>query len=156
MTTDDAGERAELTREISAIQEVFETSALPAMLDPLLSMELTIQQLKVMMILVTSEEAGTGQSLARALGVSLATMSGVLDRLAAHGMIERVEDERDHRVRRVLATPLGRRTVHSLVSTQPQFDRDPLEQLALDDLRALAQGLRAVLRVLSPEPPVSR
>ena len=38
--------------------------------------------------------------------------------------------------------------MHRLVSAQSQLSRDPLEKLELDDLRALEQGMRAVLRVM--------
>ena len=141
-------ERSALLDRIAAMQDALDTTALPSMLEPLMSMELTMQQLKVLVILVSSDEGGTGQGLARALGISLASVSGLIDRLEGHGMVERVEDERDHRVRRVLVTPLGRKTVHRLVSAQSQLSRDPLEKLELGDLRALEQGMRAVLRVM--------
>src|SRR5690349_601507 len=145
-------ERRALLDRLEAMQDALDTTALPSMLEPLMSMDLTIQQLKVLMILVTSDEGGTGQGLARALGISLASISGLIDRLEGHGMVERVEDERDHRVRRVLVTPLGRQTVHRLVSAQSQMSREPLEKLELDDLRALEQGMRAVLRVMGVPP----
>lgn len=148
VTAQSGDERAALLSSIDGLQEALDTSALPSMLEPLMSMELTLQQLKVLMILATSEAGGTGQGLARALGVSLATISGIIDRLEGHGMVERVEDEHDHRVRRVLVTPQGRRTVNRLVSAQSQHNREPLERLELDDLRALEQGLRAILRVM--------
>ena len=141
-------ERSALLDRIAAMQDALDTTALPSMLEPLMSMELTMQQLKVLVLLVSSDEGGTGQGLARALGISLASVSGLIDRLEGHGMVERVEDERDHRVRRVLVTPLGRKTVHRLVSAQSQLSRDPLEKLELGDLRALEQGMRAVLRVM--------
>ncbi len=144
----DEAERRALLDRLAAMQDALDTTALPSMLEPLMSMELTIQQLKVLMILVTSEEGGTGQGLSRALGISLASVSGIIDRLEGHGMVERVEDERDHRVRRVLVTPLGRKTAHRLVSAQSQMSREPLERLELGDLRALEQGMRAVLRVM--------
>ena len=145
---DEGDERGALLDRIAAMQDALDTTALPSMLEPLMSMELTMQQLKVLVLLVSSDEGGTGQGLARALGISLASVSGLIDRLEGHGMVERVEDERDHRVRRVLVTPLGRKTVHRLVSAQSQLSRDPLEKLELGDLRALEQGMRAVLRVM--------
>ena len=141
-------ERSALLDRIAAMQDALDTTALPSMLEPLMSMDLTMQQLKVLLLLVSSDEGGTGQGLSRALGISLASVSGLIDRLEGHGMVERVEDERDHRVRRVLVTPLGRKTVHRLVSAQSQLSRDPLEKLELGDLRALEQGMRAVLRVM--------
>jgi DNA-binding MarR family transcriptional regulator len=142
-------ERQRLIDGIAAMQDALDTTALPSMLEPLMSMDITLQQLRVLIILVSSDRDGsTGQGISRALGISMASTSGILDRLEGHAMVKRVEDDRDHRVRRVLITPLGRRTVNRLVSAQSQLSREPLKQLDVDDLRALEQGMRAILRVM--------
>lgn len=124
------------------------TASVPNRLAPLLDVDLTMQQLKMLMILVATDEGGTGAGLARSMGVSLATVSGIIDRLEAQGMAARVADEHDHRVRRIHATPQGRQTVSRLVATEPELSRNPLELMEIDDLRALAQGFRALLRIL--------
>lgn len=147
MITDQAGERERLLQEIVEVRNTFETSSLRAFLEPLLTLDLTIQQLRVLAILVAEVGATTGQSLSRMLGVSLATVSGIVDRLEAHGMLERVLDHEDQRVRRLLATTLGRKTVQHLLMAQSQLNVAPLELLDIEDLRALAQGLKAVVRV---------
>ncbi|MDO8382017.1 MAG: MarR family transcriptional regulator [Microbacterium sp.] len=144
--SDDQNERATLTREIAEMQEALETQSMRGFLEPLMTMDLTIQQLRVLMILVAEEEGGTGQAVAKSLGVSLATVSGIVDRLEAHGMVERVLDAHDQRVRRLNATPQGRRTIRDLLGAQTRVGVALLLDLETDDLRALAQGMRAILR----------
>jgi len=136
-------ERERLAAEIRNLNVSFETMALPALLNPLLSVELTIQQLKVLTMLVTTEDGMTGSGLSEAFGVSMASMSGLLDRLVAQGMAARSSDPHDARVRRVHATELGRSAMRRLVATRPEFGNDILMHLPLDDLRALAQGMTA-------------
>ena len=150
-TPDEAAERDALVRELLRAQRVWETTVTPPMVEQLLSFPLTIQQLKVLAILVTDTRGNTVQGLATTIGVSLATMSGIIDRLGNQGMVTRTEDPNDHRVRRVEATPQGRETVQRLLTTQPEMDRRPLERMALEDLRALSQGIQAMVRALSPE-----
>jgi DNA-binding MarR family transcriptional regulator len=141
-------ERERIVHEIEALNGAMEEAVMSALLQQLLSMDLTIQQLRVLMVLVTTENGATGRSLSASFGVSMASMSGVLDRLVAHGVATRTTDPDDQRVRRVRATPLGASVVRRLLVARP-FRGDILMGLSLDDLRALEQGFRAVSRELS-------
>jgi DNA-binding MarR family transcriptional regulator len=147
---DPDAERKALLDDLLAMQEQMETALVPEMVEPVLSMRLTMPQLKVLTILTTSgaEEGSAMAELARTAGVSVPTMSGVVDRLESQGMVERVVDSRDHRVRRVIATAAGRDTIQKLAAARPQMTRAPLEKIALEDLRALSQGMAAVLRAV--------
>ncbi len=154
---DEAAERTQLLTELLALQQSWESSTAPSMLQSLMEIDLTIQQLKVLGILVIADGGSTGHELAETLRVSMATVSGILDRLEAQGMIARTEDTRDRRVRRIHPTPLGRATMQRLIATQPRIDAGPLMTMPLDDLRALAQGMRAILRALEEgRPDVTR
>ncbi|WP_066460861.1 MarR family winged helix-turn-helix transcriptional regulator [Sanguibacter suarezii] len=149
---DDAAEREALVRGLVDAQRIWESTATPPMIEQLLTFPLTIQQLKVLAILVTDTRANTVQGLATTIGVSLATMSGIIDRLGNQGMVTRTEDPNDHRVRRVEATPQGRETVQRLFTTAPEKNCWPLERMELDDLRALSQGIQAMLRAMDSAP----
>ncbi len=149
--SDEQTEREALLDELLSIQQNIETSLVPEIIEPMLSLRLTMQQLKVLTLLMIEPEGSTVQALAKTVGVSLATMSGIVDRLESHGMIERTLDPHDQRVRRVVATPAGRETVQQLLAARPELRRAPLNRLALDDLRALTQGIRALLRVMSTD-----
>lgn len=122
-----------------------ETTFVPEILEPMLSIRLTMQQVKVLAILTTATDGAAIQELAKTIGVSLATMSGIVDRLESQGMVERATDPVDHRVRRVIPTRTERDTMRQLFASRPQLSRPPLERLALDDLRALNQGLAALI-----------
>lgn len=137
-------DRESLLRSLEELAGSFQATTLPALLDSLLSTELTIQQLKVLAVLATTENGATGRGLADSFGVSLASMSGLVDRLVAQGAAARSQDARDGRVRRVEATPLGRSLVRRLMASRPELSTDILTRLPLADLRALEQGMRAV------------
>ena len=137
-------ERGRILHSLEMLADSLQSSAMPAFLDPLLSTNLTVRQLKVLTVLVTTEDGATGSGLSDSFGVSMASMSGLVDRLVGQGVAERSEDPTDARVRRVKATPLGRTLVRRLVSGRPELNVDILARLALEDLRALEQGMRAI------------
>ncbi|QAY61113.1 MarR family transcriptional regulator [Microbacterium protaetiae] len=141
-------ERDALLGELLALQTDIETSFVPELIEPVLSLRLTMQQLKVLTILMTVPDGSTIQALAKTVGVSLATMSGIVDRLESQAMIQRILDPHDQRVRRVVATAEGRETVQRLLTARPEFRRAPLNRLGLDDLRALTRGIRALVRAM--------
>ncbi|WP_199230378.1 MarR family winged helix-turn-helix transcriptional regulator [Promicromonospora sp. AC04] len=144
MTETDDDERTLLAEQVRKLSVAFETGALPTLLTPLLTVELTIQQLKVLTMLVTTDEGMTGSGLAEVFGVSMASMSGLLDRLVAQGMAERSSDPHDARVRRIHATEHGRSAMRRLVAARPEYADDVLLRIPLDDLRGLARGMAAV------------
>src|SRR3954447_3662997 len=78
------------------------------------SIELTMPQLKALICVVKYEGATSGQ-IARALGVGLSTVTGIVDRLSEQDFVPRREDLADRRITRVLPTPLGQRTVDELL-----------------------------------------
>ncbi len=143
---DEPSERAALGEQLVHAQRVMETTLLPQLTRELLTIPLTIQQLKVLTIMGTEPDDNTVQTLAAAVGVSLATMSGIIDRLSNHHMVTRVHDPQDQRVRRIIVTDLGKQTVRGLLAAQPQMEPSILAALAMDDLRALAQGVEALVR----------
>ncbi|WP_284984480.1 MarR family transcriptional regulator [Arthrobacter sp. efr-133-TYG-118] len=138
-------ERDRLLQHLEEISASFETMALPSVVGPLRSIELTIQQMKVLMVIATTEDGTNGRVLSESFDVSLASMSGLLDRLAAQGMLVRSLDPEDGRVRKVHVTPKGRAMLRSLMAARPEFSPDILALLDLEDLKALEQGLRAIM-----------
>jgi DNA-binding MarR family transcriptional regulator len=141
-------EREELIRQLERTQQEFERRGLCAMTEPLIATPLTMQQLKVLTLIAVDPDRATGQHLAATLHVSLASMSGIVDRLVQHGMVERAEDPRDRRVRRLTVTPEGSEMIRSLLSSAGTLPTPVLQRVATEDLRALLQGIRAVDRAL--------
>ena len=70
------------------------------------AVDLTMPQLKALFLAGTPGGASHGQ-IARALGVTLSTVTGVVDRLVEHGLVERHTDATDRRLSHVVATPAG-------------------------------------------------
>ncbi|MDP3949419.1 MarR family winged helix-turn-helix transcriptional regulator [Microbacterium sp.] len=137
--------RAQL-QELSNFVDSLETATLPELLEPVLSIELTLQQLRVLLSIGTSEQGRTPTELSSAFDVSLPTISGILKRLAALDMTERVADPADMRRRTTVITERGREVLGRLVSRRSAFSRDVLALMSDEDIAALAQGVRAVQR----------
>jgi DNA-binding MarR family transcriptional regulator len=149
-------EQAELIGCLERVQDSFERRALSTMAEPLISTPLTMQQLKVLTMIAIDPEKATGHELAAQLKVSVATMSGLVDRLVEHGMVARGEDPTDRRVRPLSVTPEGSATIRGLLSSAGTMPTPVLRRLALEDLRALVQGVLALERAvqeLSEESP---
>ena len=141
-------EQEELIGCLERIQDGFERRALSSMAEPLISTPLTMQQLKVLTMIAIDPERATGHELAAQLKVSVATMSGLVDRLVEHGMVTRGEDPADRRVRPLSVTPEGNATIRSLLSSSGTMPTPVLRRLHIDDLRALVQGVVALDRAV--------
>lgn len=140
-------ERESLMARIEALERASERMRMDASLEALMSLPLTVQQLKATAVVITGNGDITAQGIAEVLGVSLATVSGIVDRLVGHGVVERVPDDRDRRSRRLVATPRGREIIQSLLVEVDGFRRAAMSRLELEDLRALVQGMEALMKV---------
>ena len=140
-------ERDELIDRLERLQDSFERRALSSMAEPLISSPLTMQQLKLLTMIAVDPDRATGHELAQLLNVSVATISGIVDRLVEQGMVRRSEDPNDRRVRRLIVTEEGSEQVRGLVRTAGTMPIQVLRRLPLDDLRALVRGIVALDRV---------
>jgi DNA-binding MarR family transcriptional regulator len=107
--------------------------------DPLLTANLTMPQFRVLLVLALRGGAA-GQDLAESMGVGLATITGIVDRLAAHDLVTRREDPRDRRVRRIELTTAGRGLVDDIAAAGTASQRRLLDRLSLDDLAILERA----------------
>jgi DNA-binding MarR family transcriptional regulator len=111
---------------------------------PLLDVNLTMSQLKVMIIL--ARLGGTsGQELAGRTGVGLATLTGIVDRLVAQDLVSRGEDPRDRRVRRLELTPTGAELVDRLVAAGEAYHQRLLQRLDQPALELVANAFELIL-----------
>jgi DNA-binding MarR family transcriptional regulator len=126
---------------------------LSAHTDAWLSAELTMPQMKAL-LLVAARGSATGSQLARGLGVGLPSVTRFVDRLCEHGLIERREDPDDRRVSSIELTATGR----TLVENLNDYRRDTLTAFLcrLDD-EQLGDVERGVLHLVevatAPAPP---
>jgi DNA-binding MarR family transcriptional regulator len=118
--------------------------------NPFFSANLTMSQLKILFALRLHGPAG-GQELAQMMGVSLATMTGIIDRLVAGGQVTRREDPRDRRVRRIELTAQGAKIMDDMIVAGEEHQRRLLARLSLDELGVVAEAMEIMQRVLGEE-----
>ncbi len=136
-------ERSRLVGRIGEVQRDLARLFADPRSSPMFDSNLTMRQLKVIMILAF-HDAQSGQDLARGLGVGLATVTGIIDRLVAQRLVERHEDPADRRVRRACLTDAGRRLADQLLDAGFSHYRAVLEYLDTDTLRALEDVMRKI------------
>lgn len=104
-------------------------------------------QVRALVMLDGAEEATAGQ-LAKAAGLTPASVTATLDHLEAEGMVERRRSERDRRVVVVSLTPEGR----ALVAAKRDRWREHWQEAVADvpelDLVAAAEVMRRMARML--------
>lgn len=132
----DTEDRRQLVDEILGIEEGLQRLYLADSSNPLLSVDLTIQQLKALLILSHRGNA-SGHELSEGLGIHLATATGLVDRLVGQGMAYRAEDPDDRRVRRAYPTDEGKATVDRIYNAGLEQKRSLLSRLSVESLEKL-------------------
>lgn len=140
-------ERDALMAEIMSVNDRIHARSMELFGPVELPEDLTMQQMRVLG-LVGHEPGLTGQELSARLGVSAPTASGIVDRLATKGLLARVEDAGDRRVRRIELTADGNHLLSSIDSVFDQLIQSVVPAIALDDLRAIRNGSRAMLNAV--------
>jgi DNA-binding MarR family transcriptional regulator len=107
--------------------------------------ELTMPQLKVL-FLTGGPRPMPASQIARSLGMTPSTATGVVDRLVAQGLVRRLEDPSDRRVVLLAATPEGSALLERLLLAGLGHFRDILDRLPLDDLYVVARALDVLHR----------
>ena len=118
--------------------------------DPLFSSQLTMPQLKILLLLHRLGDT-SGRELAGLLGVSLATMSGMVDRLVAHDLVTRAEDPTDRRVRRITLSGTGAGMITAIITAGTEKQARLLKRLTDGELRVVAEAMEAMVRVATEE-----
>jgi len=80
--------------------------------------------------------------LAEQLDVGKMAIGGLIDRLERSGLVARVPDEEDRRVKRVFLTPKGKRLVGRLREASVYFNQRVLEGVSDSELAMTAEVLR--------------
>jgi DNA-binding MarR family transcriptional regulator len=111
-------------------------------------LDLTMPQLKVLFSLFVDGPLPCG-SLAEAMGVSLPTMNGVLERLKERDLITRRPDRHDRR--RILnsLTARGHRLIDRLWTSHQNWLSELLDRLNGADLETIEQALTIIVGALS-------
>lgn len=146
---DPAAEREALTKEILDTDRRIYQAIQAGRADEWLRAELTMRQLKVLLLLDSGEtgerHAASMSHLAAALHVTLPTVTGIVDRLVEHGFVRREEDPSDRRLVVVRLTPAGGDLLDRLRASGRSDLAAALDRLTVDELRIVARGLDLLL-----------
>jgi DNA-binding MarR family transcriptional regulator len=107
--------------------------------DPLFSSHLTLSQFKILMLLSRHGNVSGGE-LAGLLGIGLAALSGMIDRLVQQDLVARTEDLHDRRVRRIGLTRKGAELIGSIFNAGEEKMRALLSRLSAEELALVAQA----------------
>jgi DNA-binding MarR family transcriptional regulator len=105
--------------------------------------ELTVAQIRVLFRLRNGGPITSGQ-LATGLGVTLPTVTSVIDRLVARGFAERRDDPGDRRRVIVAVTPAGQAVVEGIQQGRRTRLQRAIESLDAAALAGLVAGLEAL------------
>jgi DNA-binding MarR family transcriptional regulator len=111
----------------------------------MLMLDLTTAQLKLMFVLFLREPSRMGV-LARALGVSLPTITIAVDRLVKRGILAREEDPRDRRGVYCRLSEQGQMILGQLWTTARERTRQMLTVLSIDELKVVNHALEILLK----------
>lgn len=142
-------DRTELITELSAERRRMAELLFRRRLEPLLHLDLSLQQLKIV-LLVTQGVARTGRDLVQELGVSAPTVSASVDKLVNLGFLSRTPDSTDRRVTPLEVTDRGGRLLDQLYERDADPIPEALESLAEEDLEHLLRGTVALRTALEP------
>jgi DNA-binding MarR family transcriptional regulator len=143
-------EKDRLVDRIQRVEEWFLLLTIRDRSSGLFSLNLTIQQLRVLMLLF-AEGGMSAHKLAEAIAVSLATLTGIVDRLEARELVQRSVDPNDRRVRRIDLTAEGRTLVSDFVELGRERKRKLLHRLDLRVLRNLVEAVEVMRDTLAAE-----
>ena len=116
-----------------------------------LEVGLTMSQAKVLYLVQAGPNLRMSELAAR-LGVSLSTISGVVDRLVDQGMLTRHDDPANRRQVVILITPTGVEHLERLRELNAGQLRSLLARVAAADLGHIERALRILSAAAAPEP----
>ncbi|RVW06201.1 MarR family transcriptional regulator [Rhodococcus spongiicola] len=115
------------------------------LVDNLLELDLTFSQVRVLFTLAHRDEPLPINEVAEKLGLSMAAAGRNIDQLVRHGLVDRREDERDRRVKRVSLSAAG----HAAATRHVEHRREQLRRFASlipeSDRSRLIEALKPVL-----------
>lgn len=144
MTSD----RDALLARIAENQQAMAMAMVKHRLQRILEVHLTAGRLHALVVLDAHGPQPAGD-LARALGISAATATGLVDGLVREGFAERRADPDDGRARIVHVTEAGVAAWRDAVLGPTAIDEDVLSRLHGDDLQVLERATSALRRAVT-------
>jgi DNA-binding MarR family transcriptional regulator len=116
----------------------------PGLPHEVMQLDLPISQMKTLFVLWTAGKPQTMGQLAQALDVSLGNVTGLVDGLVQRGLVRREEDPSDRRQKLASLTPTAQTRLLRMEQGRSLLIQRLLRRVAVDDLRALRQGVIAL------------
>jgi DNA-binding MarR family transcriptional regulator len=146
--------REELEREVVAQYQALGRALKAASGTAWMEIDLTIAQLRTLLILAEEGPLVIGQ-IAQRLGIGLSTGGHLVDRLVQANLAERTEDAEDRRRTLARLSPKGEDLYARLLNHSLQM-QTLIQKLDDADLAALLQGLQALNRLVERESKADR
>ncbi|MFC7329817.1 MarR family winged helix-turn-helix transcriptional regulator [Marinactinospora rubrisoli] len=147
-----SGEKDALLRRLLELEERRIRMFARASSLPLLTTTLTVQQLKLL-VLLSLEGDMPAHELAAKAGVGVATLTGIVDRLVARGLVRRREDPQDRRIRRIDLSEEGRDLITEFRDAGQRQHFAAFARLDTETLAGLVRGMEALCAVLEKDVP---
>jgi DNA-binding MarR family transcriptional regulator len=148
----DQHDRARLVDEVIAGYEALMQRLADSHAPEFLEIDVTMPQAKLLYLLGAAGELHMSDLVQR-LGVSLSTISGLVDRVVDHGLATRREDPADRRQVVVALTPAGSAFIDRFRELNARQMRDLLDALDDDELGHLRAALAALARAAARRSP---
>lgn len=158
----DGGERQRVIAEILDLEPAMHRAMGPARPKNWVDVEITMSQLKILFVLHSSILPGGAHGLlvtevARFLGVTLPTVTAVMDKLVERELVRRDEDPNDRRQHVCRLTSTGQQLVESLIAGHRAYTEALLAYMEDDDLTVILRGMHLLIdaaeRFRAGEPP---
>jgi DNA-binding MarR family transcriptional regulator len=107
-------------------------------------LDIPVGQLKALLMLWTAGKPQTMGQIAQALGVTLGSVTGLVDGLVERDLVRRDEDPGDRRQKLARLTPKAQARLRRMERARSVVGSRLLRRMSPDDLRALRQGLIAL------------
>jgi len=138
-------QRQELVEHALQLGDNLFRGLLPAMPRELLLLDLTMPQLKVVLLLFLGGSSRMS-IVASSLGVSLATATGIVDRLVERGIVLREAQPGDRRVVLCHLSEKGERLIGEMWQSARQRAKELLEAIDASKLMLITETLEALLQ----------
>lgn len=122
-------------------------------IEALIAADLTFSQMRTLLALSQQPEPIPIHEIATRLELSVAAAGRNVDQLVRLGLVDRVEDDADRRIKRISLSGPGRTLIASFKDGQRRYALDLLAGVAEQDARQLIEALGPVMTKLGcPEP----
>jgi len=146
----DVPPRERLLEEIRQLGAAMHRAMAPTCTKDWVDVDLTMSQLKILFVLHGGVLPNGDRGLrvgevAHSLGVTLPTVTAVMDKLVERGLVRRAEDPRDRRQHLCRLTPAGQGLIDRLIDSHRAYHERLHEFLTDKELAIILQGMRLLI-----------